>query len=614
MVELVAQSLQDSSKRWGKPLPPGQVILGKHPDYCQLVVDWDVQVSRIHASLEWKDGRLWVQRISTKNPPFKVDKLPYRATNPIFYRDEDQRFTRFSLAPGESFVIGETRFTLMGPAPVLPEEPAPSAEMTCVPGELEKVRFLDPDERLEVLSDLPEVIRFTVKDEELEQRVATVLLRGIPRARAAAVVRLNTDRPAPTVEVLAAQQRDREQSRLKPSVRLVHKALRSGKNEVYGWDVQNDSSQFTTETLGEFEWALCVPLPEESSPGWALYVSGRLAGPPPAGTTQADLLKPDMKFAGLVADVFGSLRLVRDLRKRHDELARFLSRSVMAELARCEADGIAAVLEAREVNATVLFCDLRGFSKLVESESSGLAESWRRVREALGIMTSNITDRDGVVGDFQGDAAMGFWGWPEGSGDADERLARQVEHAARASLATWRDFGLRARERDHPLSGFACGIGVATGAAFAGRLGTPDQFKVGAYGHVVNLASRLESLTKRFGTGILLDEATAKVLEGLSERRWFRLRRVARVRPHGMNAALTVRELLPPHGEPGTIHEKHRERYETALDAFLAGKWAEAARQLELCDRQDGPVHFLKEHIEKHALPAKWDGVIPLPK
>ena len=97
-------------------------------------------------------------------------------------------------------------------------------------------------------------------------------------------------------------------------------------------------------------------------------------------------------------------------------------------------------------------------------------------------MTSGIIDRDGVIGDFQGDAAMGFWGWPIPMDD-------QVDRAARAALDIRQGFARRARRRT-PLAGFPCGIGIAHGPAIAGRLGTSDQFKVGRLGPVVNLASR----------------------------------------------------------------------------------------------------------------------------
>src|SRR5262249_13160698 len=163
---------------------------------------------------------------------------------------------------------------------------------------------------------------------------------------------------------------------------------------------------------------------------------------------------------------------------------------------------VAEVLRPREADVTVLFCDLRGSCRLAEEGEQGLAGTCERLSAALTIMTTHIIDKDGVIGDFQGDAAMGFWGWPL------ER-EEQVEQAARAARAIHRDFPRAAQEPGHPLAGFTCGIGITHGRALAGRLGTADQFKVGVFGPVVNLAARLESMTKLLRVPILLDERAA---------------------------------------------------------------------------------------------------------
>ena len=96
-------------------------------------------------------------------------------------------------------------------------------------------------------------------------------------------------------------------------------------------------------------------------------------------------------------------------------------------------------------------------------------------------MTHHIRQEGGVVGDFQGDAAMGFWGWPLPQKDA-------VLRTCRAALAVRAEF--------EATAGFHAGIGVATGRAVAGKIGTVDQVKVTVFGPVVNLASRLEGMTK----------------------------------------------------------------------------------------------------------------------
>ena len=81
------------------------------------------------------------------------------------------------------------------------------------------------------------------------------------------------------------------------------------------------------------------------------------------------------------------------------------------------------VLAPRKCEVSVLFCDLRGFSRRTEQEADDLLGLLQRVSDALGVMTRQILAHGGVVGDFHGDAAMGFWGWPLQQEDAIERAA-----------------------------------------------------------------------------------------------------------------------------------------------------------------------------------------------
>src|SRR5207237_5676449 len=118
-------------------------------------------------------------------------------------------------------------------------------------------------------------------------------------------------------------------------------------------------------------------------------------------------------------------------------------------------------LAPRQTEGSVLFCDLRGFSREAEKHADDLMALLERVSKALRVMTGNILDQGGVVGDFQGDAAMGFWGWPLVQPDA-------AALACKAALGIRALFEANARRPRHPLAGFQIGIGIATGQADAG--------------------------------------------------------------------------------------------------------------------------------------------------
>src|SRR6185503_9522547 len=127
--------------------------------------------------------------------------------------------------------------------------------------------------------------------------------------------------------------------------------------------------------------------------------------------------------------------------------------------------------------AAVLFCDLRGSCQIAERGAGELQQAWDRLQAALSVMTEAITNHYGTIGDFVGDAAMGFWGWPR-MGSAARDLTEAVKAACKA----------------------------------ADMLGTEDQRKIGVFGPVVNLAARLESMTKQLGAAILIDQTAANLL------------------------------------------------------------------------------------------------------
>ncbi|MDA8745400.1 adenylate/guanylate cyclase domain-containing protein, partial [Rubripirellula amarantea] len=244
---------------------------------------------------------------------------------------------------------------------------------------------------------------------------------------------------------------------------------------------------------------------------------------------------------------------------------------------------------------SVLFCDLRGFSRQSEQGSSDLLGLLARVSDALGVMTRHILDCRGVIGDFHGDAAMGFWGWPLQQEDA---AVRAVDAASRI-----RD-DYRAGTK---VGGFRCGIGIATGRAVAGRIGTVDQVKVTAFGPVVNLASRLETLTKRFGVEVILDEATYSIVSASPNSSFF-LRRLGMVVPAGFSQAANMYELMLPGGLTAEQVKQHQQ----ALEWFEAGQWSEAERLLVQLPSADRPSELLLAMIRKYngQPPSSWDKVV----
>lgn len=603
MADLIAQG-SESQHRWRRSLPEGRwVELGRGSS--GFSTPWDDLISRHHVKLRWQDGQLDIRRLPS-------------GRNPIFLRG--QEIDEFQIRPDEYFVIGQTTFTLkVDSVSVSPDVPPPVEEQTYSPQYLKQLRYRNADQRIDVLSRLPEVISRASSDRELFVQLVNLLLVGVPRADAVALVEVDGGdsvseggdpeadlHQAGGLTIMHWDRRRLDGGRFRPSQRLISQAVHRQQSVLHVWDPKAESRSQPYTMSENADWAFCTPVLGESSKHWALYVTGRfdVGSAGEGSSTDPKDLRDDLKFTELVAAFLRSLFQQRELHRRYVGLSQFFAPAVLNALAD---DSQSEVLAPREAEVAVLFCDLRGFSRESERLADDLMGLLERVSRALGVMTYHILDQGGVVGDFQGDAAMGFWGWPLSEPDI-------VGRATRAALGIRAEFEKAARHADDELADFRVGIGIATGRAVAGRIGTVDKVKVTVFGPVVNLASRLEGMTKIFRTPILLDETTASRIRHVEGENAPRCRRVAVVKPYGMHKAVEVSELLPPEGEPLTLSSEEVAAYETALDAFLAGRWEEAFDLLHRVTPQDHVKDFLTVHIAQHNRmpPPGFNGVIEL--
>ena len=587
MAELIAQGA-DPQQRWRRTLPMAKhLVLGRESG--AWATPWDDRISRRHAQLLWDGDTLFVEQVDD-------------ARNPIFFGGQQQ--SRFQIRPGDHFVIGTTTFSLVDEAVNISLDlREPMREQTFSPQYLRRMPFRDADQRIEVLSRMPEVISGATTDPELFVRVVNLLLLGVPRADAVALIAVeNTGEPDERIQLLHWDRRLNRGGQFQPSQRLIYEAVHRGESVMHVWSEAGEQLFTAGENV---DWAFCTPLHGEACRGWGIYVAGHFVRDSATSPSSdpADL-RDDLKFTELAAATLSSLRQVRLLSKQHAGLSQFFSPVVLDALGAADPD---VAFLPRETDVTVMFCDLRGFSLKSERAADDLMGLLNRVSKALGVVTHQILDHAGVVGDFQGDAVMGFWGWPLASPDA-------VQQAALAALGIRAEFEAAAGREGHPLADFRVGIGIATGRAVAGKIGTVDQVKVTVFGPVVNLASRLESMTKAIRAPILLDEATAALIRKQVPSELARCRRVAVVKPFGLERPLEVTELLPPHSEYPELTDGHIADYEAALDALQQRRWPEAFELLHRVPATDRVKDFLTIFIAQHhrAPPERWDGVIPL--
>ncbi len=260
------------------------------------------------------------------------------------------------------------------------------------------------------------------------------------------------------------------------------------------------------------------------------------------------------------------------------------------------------MLEGRDEEVTVLFCDIRGFSRL--TQNAGAAVTMVFLREVLGALSECVLDSGGVLIDYVGDELMAMWGAP----------ARQDDHARRACGAALQMLSrleaLDAKWRASLGEPLRLGIGINSGAARVGNVGTERKFKYGALGNTVNLASRVQGATKYLKTKVLITEATHALLgDG------FTRRRIRSVRVVNIEGAWGLYELAPLGVESWA---ELKAEYEKALGDFENQRFRAAARGLAPLVSEainDGPSLVLLAQVVPYMVdaPAKFDPAWALP-
>jgi adenylate cyclase len=240
------------------------------------------------------------------------------------------------------------------------------------------------------------------------------------------------------------------------------------------------------------------------------------------------------------------------------------------------------ILAARERTLTLLFADLRGFSRI--AERIGATETFALLSDILDRLTNRIMDRQGVVIDYYGDGVAAMWNAPTDVPD-------HADQAVAAALDMLSDLPAINSQWAERLGGLIrLGVGLHTGPAQVGNSGSRRRLKYGPRGHAVNLTSRIEAATKVLGVPCLVSETTTALLS----QNW-PLRRIGRVRLTGMAEPVTLFELGLCPEEPAAW-DARKAAYEQAVAQFEAGQTAaalQAALQLQQAFPQDGPTRWL---------------------
>src|SRR3989442_521955 len=238
--------------------------------------------------------------------------------------------------------------------------------------------------------------------------------------------------------------------------------------------------------------------------GAAVLVWGILTLGAIAGFALGDVWMRGM--AGTIALVlgYGSTVVEHFVREQREKrrLSRFFSPPVLRTVVRASDK-----LSSRRRLVTVLFSDLRGFTSI--SEKLQPEQVAAMLREYLTEMTEIVFDHDGTVDKYIGDCVMALYNVPSEDPEHAIKAVRTglaFQERTLAAAARWEaKFGVTIR----------CGVGINTGEAIVGILGSRQRFEYTAIGDTVNLAARLESLTKDYGASIIVSESTYEHVKGV---------------------------------------------------------------------------------------------------
>ncbi len=261
-------------------------------------------------------------------------------------------------------------------------------------------------------------------------------------------------------------------------------------------------------------------------------------------------------FAGLYAYRF--VIEDSDRRRIHHAFRHYLAPAMVERLAE---DPDALQLGGERRDLTVFFSDMVGFTSLSESLADQPDRFIEVINQYLTVITSAIEKHDGYIDKFIGDAVMAIWGAPLPSDEA-ERLAAAAALDAQQALEKFNEEVIGPQYGLPPLG---TRIGIATGEAIIGNMGSRTRLNYTVTGDVVNLASRLEGANKHYGTGVIVSGHTA---EHLGDE--FIVRPLDRLVVKGKSQAVPIFELIGRTDDVSVERKAQIVIFNDALEKFLA--------------------------------------------
>ncbi len=295
----------------------------------------------------------------------------------------------------------------------------------------------------------------------------------------------------------------------------------------------------------------------------------------------------------------GMTRGLAERDNMRDVLGKVASNSVAEQLLSGQIE-----LGGEEREATVIFTDVRNFTALAETLTP--TQSLQLLNEFLTAISAIVEAQDGVVDKYLGDGVMAVFGAPIARAD-DPQRALEAALSIRDGV---RLLGLSLKERGLPHP--EVGVGLNTSRVIAGNIGSPTRLNYTVLGDGVNLASRLEGLTKRYQVPIVAGELTRERVTGIV------FRELDKVRVRGKSIPVRIFE---PLGREGSVSARELELlawWHAALEDFRARRFSQARTAFVAMAEERAYSRVAQLHLgylnefEQLRPGADWDGAFTL--
>jgi len=308
-------------------------------------------------------------------------------------------------------------------------------------------------------------------------------------------------------------------------------------------------------------------------------------------------LEGDHKILTVISEISGMIDAFEGMKKGLVNFKKYVPSEVVNHLIKNDQD---AKIGGEKKELTIFFSDIANFTNI--SEMITPENLVNQLCEYFSLMSQTILEKNGTLDKYIGDSIMAFWGAPN---PLDNHALLACESALICKDLT---FSLSHQWEREGKPKFNTRVGINTAEVIVGNMGYEKRFNYTTIGDGVNLASRLESINKFYGTEIIVSGNTHAQVENQ-----FEFRKLDKIAVKGKSKPVEIFELFSVKDKLNQNRRKIYNYYEEGLEYYFNGNWDKSIKCMDfiLKHLRDQPSAMIKERAEafKKNPPPEWDGV-----